>query len=482
MNVVTEFEGLSLLLIFGLTMIGLVWFKTHTEDHADGFLVADRKVSLWQGAFSIAVSWIWAPAIFICSLQSFTKGLPGIFWFTAPNIICFFVFAPLAIRLRKLMPEGYTLPEFIYQRFGGSKATHIAFLIVFLGYQFGAVTINSLAGGTLLHAVSGIDIQVAIISMTLIALAYSLLSGLKASVFTDVIQMGMVLVIGFVIVPLCLGKAGGLSSISNGLGGAEGTYRSLFDPWVAFSMGIPMTLGLLAGPIADQMFFQRAMAVERKNIAKTFVYGGLLFGLVPIVLSLLGFIGADLVRQGVIEVSEPQMVAPAVIMYLLPKAFIYAFCFMAFSGLCSTIDSGFCAASSLGGIDIFKRYMKPDATDKELLYFSRMFMLLMALLGTLVALLQPKLLWVFLSYGALSSSTLFPTIFAIFWDKVTAGGALLSIVLSLVVAFPISIYANVNEDPYLIVTAALMGPCVGLIVCTISGLMNNSSEGIKVAN
>jgi len=62
---------------FGAGMTALVWFKTHAESSADGFLVADRYLSVWHGAFSIAVSWIWASAIFICSLQAYTKGLPG---------------------------------------------------------------------------------------------------------------------------------------------------------------------------------------------------------------------------------------------------------------------------------------------------------------------------------------------------------------------------------------------------------------------
>lgn len=147
MAVLSTSEIYALLGLFGLAMIILVWLKTHQERHTDGFLIADRNVGIWQGAFSIAVSWVWAPAVFICSLQAYTKGLPGIFWFTVPNIFCFFVFALVAVRLRKLMPKGYTLPEFIWERFGGSKAVHLAFLIIAFGYQLGAIIINAVAGG-----------------------------------------------------------------------------------------------------------------------------------------------------------------------------------------------------------------------------------------------------------------------------------------------------------------------------------------------
>lgn len=472
MHVLTSTEGWSVLAIFGVAMFGLVWWKTRHEVRADGFLVADRNVSLAGGAFSIAVSWIWAPAVFICSLQAYTKGLPGIFWFTAPNIVCFFVFAPLAIRLRRLMPQGYTLPEFVARRFDGDPKAHVAFLVVFFGYQLGAIVINCVAGGTLLHVLSGIDIRVAILAMSTIAVAYSLLSGLKASVFTDVIQMSMILVIAVVLVPWCLSEAGGWSAVTGGLGGKSGQHAELFDPWVAYTMGIPMTLGLIAGPIGDQMFFQRAMAVRERNVVKTFVLGGLLFGLVPIILSLLGFVAANPAIGASLNVPDAQVVGAVVVGHFLPKWALLLFCFMAFAGLASTLDSAYCALSSLGSVDVYKRYVRPKPTDGQMLSAARKTMVVMAVVGTGIALLQPKLLWVFLVYGALASAGMFPTILSLFWSRIPAAGAFWAVLLSLGIGTPLSIYANVKEDPHLIVIAAVASALVGLLVALAAGALN----------
>jgi urea-proton symporter len=173
MTLLTETEGWSLLLGFGAAMITAVGLKNRAKKLcADSFLVADRSVSVWQGALSIAVSWIWAPAIFICSMQSFNLGLPGIFWFTAPNVLCFFLYAPFALRLRRMMPEGYSLPDYVFERFDHDRRVHLAFLFIFFGYQLFAIVINALAGGLLLNAVSGVDVRVAIVSIVLIVLAY----------------------------------------------------------------------------------------------------------------------------------------------------------------------------------------------------------------------------------------------------------------------------------------------------------------------
>ena len=464
-------ETYSLFGFFAAAMVALVWFKTHQEKHADGFLVADRNVGTWQGAFSIAVSWVWAPAVFICSLQAYEKGLPGIFWFTAPNILCFFVFAVIAVRLRQLMPNGYTLPEFIWKRFDGNKGVHISFLIIAFGYQMGAITINAVAGGSLLHLASGINIQVAIAGMVLVALAYSLLSGLKASIFTDIIQMTMILVFAVVLVPWAIFSAGGINSVTDGLAGITGEHGNLFDPWIAYAMGIPITISLIAGPISDQMFYQRAMAVKKENIVPVFVRGGLLFGLVPIILSLLGFIGVTLANTQGLVVEDSQMIAPTVISALLPKFALYLFVLMAFAGLCSTMDSAFCGISSLGSIDIFKRYKNENASDEGLLKAARLFMLVAALGGGAIAMLEPKLLWVFFIYGALASTGLVPTIAALFSEKINGNTILLAIGLSLVVALPLSIYANITENTHLIVLSSVSGVAVSAIICTFAVLI-----------
>lgn len=479
MATLSSLEVYSLFGLFGLVMVGLVWFKTHQKKYSgntDEFLVADRNVGTWQGAFSIAASWVWAPAVFICSLQAYTKGLPGIFWFTAPNILCFFVFAGVAIRLRKLMPEGYTLPEFIWERFKGCKPVHLAFLIIAFGYQLGAIIINAVAGGTLLHLASGIDIQVAMGGMILVALAYSLLGGLKASIFTDVVQMLMILVFGFILVPWAIFASGGVDTITNGLAGITGEHGNIFHPWIAYTMGIPMTISLIAGPISDQMFYQRAMAVKKENIVPVFVRGGLLFGLVPIVLSLLGFVGVTLVNTQGLVIDDPQMVAPIVIATLLPKFALYLFILMAFAGLCSTMDSAFCGMSSLGSVDIFKRYRGKAPGDKTMLISARLFMIAGAVIGGGIAMMEPKLMWVFFIYGTLAATGLVPTIVSLFWERITAKDVFVAIIVSLVVSVPLSIYANITENPHLVVLSSIAGVVISGLVCILSGVMNGAVE------
>ena len=472
---ISQSEGWLIFLAFAVSMIGIVWLATRPHKNRDDHLVAGRNVATLPGAFSIAVSWIWAPAVFICSQKAYQQGLAGIFWFTFPNILCFFTFAPLALRLRRLMPNGYSMPDFIWLRFSGDRRTHLVFVTITLGYELGAVIINALAGGVLMHALSGIDLNLAILGMTLVALSYAVWRAMPASIVTDFVQMSVILLVAFVLVPWSVSEAGGWHVLSGGLAGISGS-ANIFDPWIAYSFGIPATLGLISGPIADQMFYQRVMSARYKVVVRTFIVGGLIFGIVPIVLSILGFIASSPLVQGIV-VTDPQMVSVAVIQHFLPKWTLFLFAFMALCALCSTLDSAYIAIGSICAVDLYQRYQCVGANDEQIIRTSKMAMLIFAVVGMIIAMIPGlKLLWVFLIYGALASSALVPTVLALYWGRLTKWGAFWGPFLSFAIGLPVSIYANVNENAHLVVVAALLSAVVGLIVCAYDGIRNKEAE------
>ncbi len=457
------YETLILTLIFYVASLGVVLLTRKKATNLDRFLVADRKLSPWHGAFSIAVSWVWAPAIFIASLQSYQKGLPGAFWFIAPNIICFFVFAFFAIRFRTMMPAGYTFSHYIRTRFPNAQWLHLSFAMIALLYQTGAIVINAVAGGALLHMVSGVDPRVTMIAMVFIALSYCWVSGLRASVMTDILQMLMIIVIGGLLIPWAIFASGGIETVTSGLAGVTGEFGDILNSKIAYTMGIPITISLLAGPLSDQMFHQRALAIQQHHIRRVFMRGGLIFGVVPIMLSLLGFIGVTLAHQGIDLGTNPEMVGVAVIEYLLPRWALYLFLLMAFAGLCSTLDSAFCGLSAIGAIDFYQSYFDNHAAPDQILTFSRRFMVVVAILGLSISLLQPKLLWVFFIYGTVAATGFVPTFASVLFPQIKAKALLVSIWGGMLFSLPLSIYANISEQTDLIVLSSLAGPIFGFV-------------------
>lgn len=446
-------QGLLLFIAYGMAILSLVVFTSRKKRGFKDFLLMDRQLGIARGSLSMAVSWIWAPAVFICSLQAYTQGLPGVFWFTVPNILTFFVFAIFAVRMRKELPDGYTILDVFRHKFPGTKSAHFGAMIVAFGYQLGAIIINCVAGATLINLLSGIPFTSGVLLMGGLALSYSLISGLRASVISDVAQMLMILFIALIVVPWSISAAGGFGALSDGFGGVSGEYRNIFDGSVAYTFGIAMTLGLISGPVADQMFSQRAFAAKKNALVKIFVIGGLLFGLVPITLSLLGFLGASGVEQKLFSVDDPQMVGPVVVGFYLPKWALSMFAVMAFAGLTSTLDSAFSAVGSLSARNV--SIDDVDIRGREI-FQARMGMVVFAILGIGIALMQPKLLWVFLIYGALASALFLPAFMTLFWDGMTGKGAAIGIFGGFAIGTPLSVYANVSGNTDLVVIAAIM--------------------------
>ena len=294
MAFISQSIGYWLLLIFGIFMIAITYFFARWKKYKtiQGFLVAERNVKWWLGATSIAASWIWAPALFVSVQMAYERGLPGIFWFTFPNIIALALFAFLAPKIREKLPYGYTLPQWIRYKLKSEKV-HKMYLFPYFFYQLMAVTVQLFAGGSLLYLITGIPLINAMILMALIVLIYSFISGLESSIVTDFVQFILIILGIIFVVPWAISSAGGWSAISAGFGGVSGQFRNLFDPGVAFSFGIVTAIGLISGAISDQQYWQRAFAIKKKNLVASFIFGAIMFGIVPIVLSSLGFLAAN---------------------------------------------------------------------------------------------------------------------------------------------------------------------------------------------
>jgi len=469
MTLLSRTTGYAFLIAFGVVMnILTIYYSKRIKDphNTKSFLVANRKVNMLLGAFSIAASWTWAPALLISSQTAFQQGLPGVFWFTAPNILTLTLFAFLAVRIRNIAPYGYTLPEFIRSRFDAK--THIAYLFSFLSLQICALAVQILAGASTIHWFTGISFVNAAVLITIIFSSYSLISGMEASIITDFVQMTMVIIICALIVPWVLIKAGGLASITGGLGGYSGKFTNIFDPYVAYSFGIPVAIGLLAGPIGDQQHWQRAFAIKKGILMKTHFLSGLVFGVVPVLLAFLGFIAANHSLNTGWNLSNAQLVGPVTVSHLLPTSATMLFVLMILSGLASAGDSALCAAVSLGAIDIHKTYINPNASDREIVFVSRLTMVIIAILGLVIALLpNMKVLYLFLFYGTLRAATMLPTVLSLYWKSFSADACFLAVVLATLLGLPVFGYGSVMNNIHIQLLGSLLTVIIGFLLSVI---------------
>lgn len=456
---------LIVLLTYAVVMLGVTVLMTRKENNIERFCVGNRNTGWMVSALSIAATWIWAPALFTSTENAYTKGFAGLFWFLVPNVLCLILFIPFAKRIRKELPEGITLSGYMYGKYH-SKAVKNVYL-----FQLGALSalstgVQLLAGSRILSMLTGIPFVAMTVIMAVIAFSYSQFSGIKASILTDAVQMVFMLAASISFVAFGVKNGGGLETLVTGLGGAAGDAGSLFSKrgWEIFlGFGLPTTIGLISGPFGDQCFWQRAFCVKKDRIGRAFFVGALLFGIVPLSMGILGFVGAGM---GYVA-ADTGIINFELISVLFPVWVVIPFLFMIISGLLSTIDSNLCAISSLT-TDIFK---------EKTLGKTKFTMILLLVIGIVVANIPGlTVTHLFLMYGTLRAATLLPTVFTLKGIKLTPQGVVAGIISALIIGLPVFGYGNMHGIAVYktlgsLLTVILSG-AVALIVSRKRGVQN----------
>ena len=460
----------------------------------EGFLVAERKVSWWIGGPSIAAAWVWAGALFVSVQKSYEQGLPGIFWFTLPNVIALAIFAFFGPKIRNKFPKGYTLPQYIRDRLQSEKV-HKVYLVPFFFGQLIGITFNVFAGGALLAAISGVSIVIVMPILAAFVLAYTLISGLKATIVTDFVQVILLLAAILIIVPWTLGAAGGFSALAGGLAGVSGHFGNIFDPGVAFSFGIVTSIGLISQTITDQQYWQRTFAIKETEISAAFLFGAVLFAVVPLSLSLLGFLAANPALGVTLPAGVDSSMIGALTVYsiLHSKVALVFFVVALLSVLSSTVDSALVASGSLWATDVMKhderekkalmKYGRGEhmlageerlvlERDRDAVRASRWTMVGMTVLGVGLAYVAHYVAGfgmsqLFLVSISIASSISVPTVLSLYWDRLSAKGVFWGVLIAIVIGMPLFFYANTVQNDNLIVASSIFMIGASTLFCFI---------------
>jgi urea-proton symporter len=438
----------------------------------DSFLVANRKVPWWVGGPSIAAGWTQAIALMISVQTSYENGLAGIFWFTVPNVIAVLVFIWLGPKIREKIPYGYSLPEWMFVRFSDARVT-LLYIFVYFYYQVMTCAVQIYAGGSLLSAATGISPYILMPLVLAMTLLYCIVSGLQASLVTDFIQLSGLLLVGGSVVTLVVAASGGEMKFDGvtGIGG--------FNPFnyrIALTAGVIQSIGLISGAIGDQPFWQRCFAVRRHQIRRSFLFGALLFAVIPIGLALLGFTAAA-PKVGLVLPADfdRSLVGFAIVKHLLAPGVATLFIFLLLAALCSSLDSALVASSSLYKLVRTRPWLLGRDEGHFSVVEGRIAMVAVGLIGLLIGLLVKavpsldlKYLWWFLN--TIGACVVVPTVLSLFWNRLSASGIILGSVTGLVVGLPLVVYASVNGYNFLLAGTYFGVLLVSLLFCYITAV------------
>ena len=233
--------------------------------------------STFQYAASLAATWIWAPALLISSKQAYENGLPGALMFLVPNILTMAIFAYFINIIRnKYNIEGYTYADAFYNVDKKQEHLHVfmSCILLILSTCVQIVGIHT----ALSYLINNKFINCTIVSLFSLAIVWK--NGLKASIITDTYKYIILLICAIIVLSCSSGEI-----VCTGISGKTATE-------VFWEFGLVCGLGLLSAPYVDSTMWQRGFSIPKDKVVKTFVYASLLFGIIPGIFCIVGFMGA----------------------------------------------------------------------------------------------------------------------------------------------------------------------------------------------
>ncbi len=370
---VVFFGSLVVVMIVGLLA------ARHERDARDYFL-AGRSVRWWAVAGSIFGSNISSHHLVGMTGIGLAAGFAGAnyeFGAIVGLMVLSFLFLPIYRRL-----EVYTLSEYLEKRFDRRC------LVVYSAISiFTVVVLEMVAtlyiGSKSLEVLFGIDYRWGIVIAAAVAGTYTIFGGLKAVIWTDVIQSILLLVGGSTVAYAALShpSVGGIGGM---LEREPDRFHVFFDlrhkelPWLGVMTGL-MVLHLNYWGM-NQFIVQRALGARSTWDGRTgIIVAGFFKLVIPFMTFAAGMAGGRLIAEGVLPElplkadgsRDNDMVFPVMMKTLLPPGLVGLALAGLVGAILSTVDSMMNSAATLFTFDFWKRYLRPGASQRELIGVGR---------------------------------------------------------------------------------------------------------------
>ncbi len=463
-----------------ITLIGYLclivwmgWYFSKRTQNTDDFFLGGRRVPWWAAGLSIyatmlsAITYISQPALAFSFDWQVYLGYFAIL-LMAPLVIAFYL--PYYRKLNII-----TAYQYLEQRF--DLATRMFGSISFVLFQLARMGIVVYLPALALSTAIGMDIFVAIILMGVLAIVYTVMGGMEAVIWTDVLQV-IVLFLG-----LIFGLIYSLMEVGSFEHILEVAYQDnkfqMFDwRWsttevVTWSLFIGTFALTIAPYTADQAVVQRYMTTPTEEEARKSIWvNGLIT--IPAGLLILGmgtfmYVYFKEHPELLLIGMENDRIFPLFIANQLPAGVAGLVIAGIFSASMSSLDSSMHSVSTVISIDFYQRF-KPSYTDNSSLSIARWTTVVIGVLGTAIACLiaaypVASLFFLFQEVlGVFGSALAGVFILGVFTKTTDGRGALIGALLSITVVFLVKYLTSINFYIY---------PIIGIPICVVVGYITS---------
>lgn len=380
-----------------LAVVGIGWYFSKNENSTNDYLLGGRRIPWWAIAISMFASLFSALSFLGMPSEGFGHG-GRMFLATFISPVAIYIAIRLFMRFYFIL-GSFTPYEYLEKRFNPSVRLVASLLFMFQRGCYLAIILY--ASSIAFKSVCGWEPWVTILIIGSLGIFYTVLGGIKAVVWTDVLQF-VIFIFGlaFVVIKLAYLTPGGISgglkyAFEHGRGFGFDASFFTFNPYERITLWLLLfsTFGTWFFTYsADQLNVQRILATKTYGEAKKAAYLSWFVGLpVGSLLFLIGillfsFYATSPVTETMRDIKSDQAF-PNFIRVFLPSPLPGIMISALLAAIMSTLDSGMNSLSAIYVKDIYKRFISKNATEKEELLAAKYSTLIVGIFAIIMAIL-----------------------------------------------------------------------------------------------
>jgi len=417
-------SSLLLLIIICLVFAILGIYHSKKFQGINNYLTANRNIELLSLTTSLVASALGAWILFGPVSAATWGGIGAVTGYALGTAFPMIFLIYFGKKIRSEFPKGSSLIEFMRRKFGKSLFKLILVMTIFYMFIFLCAEVTAIA--VLINYLSGTDLWITASIVLLATLSYTLYGGLRASIFTDNIQMIVIGLLLIILISIISSSSGDNFSFSFIKEKNPQLLSSVYIP--SYTAGLTFFIAVAATNLFHQGNWQRVYAAKDYKTLKSALILSF-FIIVPIVF-LMGFIGmvsfsmdssirADLGFFSLLLDNQTEFISFIIIILGLALTI-------------STVDTLVNAISSLFIVDGKATFNFNKKTDY--LKISKYFIVFLSFIAFSIASKGFDILYLFL-LADLFCCAFVLTVFYSFYNKVNEKTAYLSIVIGLIGGF-----------------------------------------------
>ena len=192
-NYISQSTSLTIVVVISLifTLIGLAYSKKYQG--INNYLTANRNIGFFSLSTSLVASALGAWVLFGPASAATWGGIGAVIGYALGTAFPMIFLISLGKKIRNQFPKGSTLIEFLRKRFGKSLFKLILLMTIFYMFVFLCAEVTAIS--ILINYISGTELWITALIILISTLTYTLYGGLRASIFTDTIQMVVILIL-----------------------------------------------------------------------------------------------------------------------------------------------------------------------------------------------------------------------------------------------------------------------------------------------